>query len=85
MNGQPALESIPHAHVERRLGVQGGRPVIRGTRVLVSTLVTTLVTTYRAGASIEDLLTDFSNFQPAQVHDALSAPPRGRAGARRGR
>ena len=68
MEAQRILEEHPHAHVERRPGVQGGRPVIRGTRVLVSTLVVT----YRGGASIEDLLADFPHLRPAQIHDALS-------------
>ena len=68
MSLQHALQELPHPHIERRQGVQGGRPVIRGTRNLVSTLVVS----YRNGASIEALLSDFPHLQPAQVHDALS-------------
>ena len=68
MSTQTVLKELPHPYVECKAGVQGGRPVIRGTRNLVSTLVVS----YRAGASIEDLLADFPHLQPAQVHDALS-------------
>jgi uncharacterized protein (DUF433 family) len=57
-----------HPHVERRDGVQGGRPVIKGTRFPVSSIVQN----YRRGLSVDDILREFPHLTPAQVHDALS-------------
>jgi len=57
-----------HPYVEQRPHVQGGRPVIEGSRVLVSSIVQH----YRRGLSIEELLREFPQLRPAEVHDALS-------------
>jgi len=54
--------------VERTAGVQGGRPVIRGTRFPVSSIVQN----HRRGLSVEEILREFPHLTPAQVYDALS-------------
>lgn len=59
---------IAHPHIERREGVQGGRPVIRGTRFPV----TSIVQNYRRGLSVDEMLQEFTHLTPAQVYDALS-------------
>lgn len=59
---------IAHPHVERCEEVQGGRPVIRGTRFPVSSIVQN----YRRGLSVEEIVREFPHLNPAQVHDALS-------------
>jgi uncharacterized protein (DUF433 family) len=59
---------IVHPHIERRPGVQGGRPVIKGTRFPVSSVVQN----HRRGLSVDDILGEFPHLTPAQVHDALS-------------
>jgi len=59
---------IAHPHVERTAGVQGGRPVIRGTRFPVSSIVQN----HRRGLSVEEILREFPHLTPAQVYDALS-------------
>ena len=68
-----AAETVPtvevvHPHIERREGVQGGRPVIQGTRFPVSSVVQN----YRRGQSVDEILREFRHLTPAQVHDALS-------------
>ncbi len=59
---------ITHPHVERRAGVQGGRPVIKGTRFPISSVVQN----HRRGLSVEDMLREFPHLSPAQLYDALS-------------
>lgn len=59
---------VAHPHVERRAGVQGGRPVIKGTRFPVSSIVLN----HRRGLSVEEMLLEFPHLTPAQVYDALS-------------
>jgi len=59
---------VQHPHVECREGVQGGRPVIKGTRFPVSSVVQN----YRRGLSVEEILREFPHLNAAQVHDALS-------------
>lgn len=59
---------VIHPYIERRADVQGGSPVIRGTRFPVHSIVQN----YRRGLSVEEILRDFPTLTPAQVHDALS-------------
>lgn len=68
MSTQPAPSEVVHPYVERRLGVQGGRPVIKGSRFPVSSIVQD----YRRGLSVEEILRDFPSLRPAEVYDALS-------------
>jgi uncharacterized protein (DUF433 family) len=68
MCAQPVPAEVIHPYVERRPHVQGGRPVIKSSRFLVSSIVKN----YRRGLSIEELLREFPQLRPAEVHDALS-------------
>lgn len=68
MSAQPVPSKIVHPYVERRSGVQGGRPVIKGSRFPVSSIVQN----YRRGLSVEEILFEFPHLKPAEVHDALS-------------
>lgn len=63
----PSPEVI-HPYVERRPDVQGGRPVIKGTRFPVSSIVQN----HRRGLSVDEILREFPDLAPAQVYDALS-------------
>lgn len=58
----------PHPYVERKRGVCGGRPVIRGSRFPVSSIVWN----HKLGLTVEEMLRDFPALTPAQIHDALS-------------
>ncbi len=57
-----------HSYVERRKGVCGGRPVIKGTRFPVSSIAIQ----YRRGLSAEDILRDYPQLAPPQVYGALA-------------
>ena len=57
-----------HPHVERRSGIQGGRPVIRGSRFPVSSIVQN----HRRGLTVEEILREFPQLTAAEVYDALS-------------
>lgn len=57
-----------HPYVERKKTTCGGRPVIRGTRFPVSSIVWN----HKLGLTIEEMLREFPFLTPAQVHDALS-------------
>jgi type III restriction enzyme len=59
---------ISHPHVVCIEGICGGRPIIRNTRMPVSTLVHY----YQSGLTIDEILDSFSFLTPAQVHDAFS-------------
>lgn len=65
-----AIESLElqHPYVECRADVHGGRPVIKGTRFPVSSIVQN----YRRGLSAEEILHEFPHLRPAHVYDALS-------------
>jgi uncharacterized protein (DUF433 family) len=68
MRAQSATSDVIHPYVERRPGVQGGRPIIKGSRILVSSIVQN----YRRGLSIEELMHEFAHLRPAEIYDALS-------------
>jgi len=68
MSTTAELVEVLHPHIERRSGVQGGRPVIKGTRFPVSSVVQN----HRRGLSVDDILREFPHLAPAQVYDALS-------------
>ena len=68
MPTQPAFSDVIHPYIERRPDAQGGRPVVKGSRFPVSSIVQS----YRRGLSVEDILREFSHLHPAEVRDALS-------------
>ncbi len=59
---------IVHPYIECVVGVQGGRPVIKGTRFPVNSIVQN----HRRGLSVDEMLREFPHLTPAQIHDALS-------------
>ena len=59
---------LPHPHIIRTPGVCGGRPIVRGTRVSVQTVVGY----YKLGMSVDEILAGLPHLTPAQVFDALS-------------
>ncbi len=68
MSTQTMPTDTGHPYVERRPYVQGGRPVIRGSRFPVSAIIQD----YRRGLSVEEILREFPALKPAEIHDALS-------------
>ncbi len=63
-----SLPEIEHHYIERNKSIYEGKPVIKGTRVPVASLVNH----YRSGMDIEEILDGYPNITPAQFFDALS-------------
>jgi uncharacterized protein (DUF433 family) len=57
-----------HPYITRKKGVCGGRSIVRGTRIPVWSLIQW----YKQGMTIEDVMREFPQLKPAQVHDAFS-------------
>ena len=57
-----------HPYVTRSPDVCGGRPIVRGTRIPVQTIVGY----YKLGMSVDEILTGLPHLTAAQVFDALS-------------
>ncbi len=57
-----------HPHITRQEDIHGGRPVIRGTRISVKTLVRYV----NIGMSVPEILSGFPDLTAAQLYDALS-------------
>ena len=66
--GLAVKKSKIHPHVSRRKGVCGGRSIIEGTRIPVWSLIKW----YKIGVSVEDIIREFPQLTPSQVHDAFS-------------
>lgn len=62
------MASHKHAHVERREGVCGGAPVVKGTRIPIWILASY----WRSGVSPDELLTYYPHLTIAQIFGALS-------------
>jgi uncharacterized protein (DUF433 family) len=67
MAAEPAA-TVDHPYVERRPGVQGGRPVIKDSRFPVSSIVQS----HRRGLSPDEIIDTFPWLRPEEVYDALS-------------
>ena len=57
-----------HPYIAQDKGVCGGRSVIEGTRIPVWSIIKW----YQLGMSVEDILREFPQLSPSQVHDAFS-------------
>lgn len=57
-----------HPHITSKKGVCGGRNIIEGTRIPVWSIIKW----YKLGMSIEDIIREFPQLTPSQVHDAFS-------------
>ena len=57
-----------HPHISKQKGVCGGRSIIEGTRIPVWSIIKW----YKVGMSIEDIIREFPQLIPSQIHDAFS-------------
>lgn len=57
-----------YRYITRNPEICGGRPIIKGTR----TPVKTIVGYYRLGQSVEEILEGLPHLSPAQVYEALA-------------
>ena len=62
------VTKVEHAYIERVQGIQGGRPVIKGTR----TPVRSIVVYHRMGFTPEEIQIKLPHLTLAQIYDALS-------------
>ena len=62
------MTKIDHRNIEKVPGRCGGQPVVSGTRIRVATILTC----YRQGMSIEEIVQQYSSLKPADVHDAIA-------------
>jgi type III restriction enzyme len=65
---QAAKKISTHPYITKKKGVCGGRSIVRGTRIPVWSLIQW----YKQGMSIEDIMREFPQLKPSQVHDAFS-------------
>ncbi len=61
-------KSKMHPYVSRQKGICGGRSVIEGTRMPIWSIIKW----YKVGMSVEDIIREFPQLSPSQVHDAFS-------------
>ncbi len=62
------MSKLDQRNVERDPTRCGGQPVIVGTRIRVATVLTC----YRQGMSVEEIVQQYPALRPADVHDALA-------------
>ncbi len=59
---------LDYRNVEKDSTRCGGQPVVAGTRIRVATILTC----YRQGMGVEEIVQQYSSLRPADVHDALA-------------
>lgn len=59
---------IDYRNIEKDPARCGGQPVVAGTRIRVATVLGC----YRQGMSVEEIVQQYANLKPADVHDALA-------------
>jgi uncharacterized protein (DUF433 family) len=59
---------LDYRNVEKDSTRCGGQPVVAGTRIRVATILTC----YRQGMGVEEIVQQYSGLRPADVHDALA-------------
>lgn len=62
------MPRIDYRNIEKDTARCGGQPVVAGTRIRVATILSC----YRQGMSVEEILQQYSPLKPADVHDALA-------------
>lgn len=62
------MQPTEHPYIVRVVGLCGGRPTIRGTRIPVQ-LIAAL---FKAGDAVEEILQNYPHLPAAAVYDAIS-------------
>jgi uncharacterized protein (DUF433 family) len=62
------MPKLDYRNIEIDTGRCGGQPVVAGTRIRVATVLTC----YRQGMNVEEILQHYPRLRPADVHDALA-------------
>lgn len=66
--GLTMKKSKMHPYIHKQKGVCNGRSVIEGTRIPVWFIIKW----YKVGMSVEDIIREFPQLNPSQIHDAFS-------------
>lgn len=62
------MPRLDYRNIEKDPDRCGGQPVVAGTRIRVGAILTC----YRQGMSVEEIVQQYSSLKPADVHDALA-------------
>jgi uncharacterized protein (DUF433 family) len=62
------MPKLDYRNIEKDVARCGGQPVVAGTRIRVATILAA----YRQGMGIEEIVQQYPNLRPADVHDALA-------------
>lgn len=62
------MQKIDYRNIEKVADRCGGRAVIGGTRIRASVVLTC----YRMGMSVEEIIQQYPHLRPSDVHDALA-------------
>lgn len=62
------MPKLDYRNIEKDPARCGGQAVVAGTRVRVATILTC----YRQGTVIEEIVQSYPNLKPSDVHDALA-------------
>lgn len=62
------MSKLDYRNIEQDPARCGGQPVVVGTRIRVATILTC----YRQGLSVEEIVQQYPGLKPADVHDALA-------------
>jgi uncharacterized protein (DUF433 family) len=66
--GTTVMSKLDYRNIERDSQRCGGQPVVAGTRIRVATILTC----YRQGLGIEEIVQQYPALKPADIHDALA-------------
>jgi uncharacterized protein (DUF433 family) len=62
------MQKLDYRNIEKDPGRCGGQPVIAGTRIRVATVLTC----YRHGMTVEEIVQQYPHLRPSDVHDSLA-------------
>jgi uncharacterized protein (DUF433 family) len=62
------MPKLDYRNIEKDVSRCGGQPVVAGTRIRVATILSC----YRQGMSVEEIVQQYSTLRPADIHDALA-------------
>ncbi len=62
------MSKLDYRNIEQDPGRCGGQPAVGGTRLRVATILTC----YRQGMGVEEIVQQYPGLRPSDVHDALA-------------
>ncbi|MEX2016789.1 MAG: DUF433 domain-containing protein [Candidatus Hydrogenedentales bacterium] len=62
------MPKLDYRNIEKDPARCGGQPTVAGTRVRVATILTC----YREGMTVEEIVQQYPQLKPADVHDSLA-------------